>query len=142
MFECKRQIEVVQPKGCYRFVDQRTVRSTSSVSCSMEGKDATQQAPRHPPAPLEEATETLAGKDTSDDGRVVRGDSRPRNDGTGGRFYFNLTGFPFPLGPLFARQTVRTEVSSRKLLAAMYLPASGCESVVLSQHATAFCSCE
>ena len=38
------------------------------------------------------------------------GSSKPSKDGTGGRFYFNVTGFPFPLGPLFARQTVRTEV--------------------------------
>ena len=85
-------------------------------SCSKEGKDATQQAPRHPPVPLKEAAESIAGKDTSDDGRVVEGDSRPRSDGFGGRFYFNLTGFPFPLGPLFARQTVRTEVRGHLIL--------------------------
>lgn len=28
----------------------------------------------------------------------------------GSRFYFNFTGFPFPLGPFFERKTVRTEV--------------------------------
>ncbi len=50
----------------------------------------------------------MSGKQASDDGRVVRGSSKPLKDGTGGRFYFNVTGFP--LGPLFARQTVRTEV--------------------------------
>ena len=28
-----------------------------------------------------------------------------------GRFYWNITGFPFPLGPLLKRRTVRNEVS-------------------------------
>ena len=28
----------------------------------------------------------------------------------GSRFYFNFTGFPFPLGPFFERRTVRNEV--------------------------------
>ncbi|KAL9674406.1 hypothetical protein QQ045_030678 [Rhodiola kirilowii] len=28
----------------------------------------------------------------------------------GDRFYFNITGFPFPLGPFFNRSTIRTEV--------------------------------
>ncbi|XP_060188725.1 uncharacterized protein LOC132617683 [Lycium barbarum] len=29
---------------------------------------------------------------------------------SGGRFYLNFTGFPFPLGPFLNRQTIRTEV--------------------------------
>ncbi|KAL3526564.1 hypothetical protein ACH5RR_011220 [Cinchona calisaya] len=29
--------------------------------------------------------------------------------GSGGRFYFNITGFPFPLGPFLNRRTIRTE---------------------------------
>lgn len=29
----------------------------------------------------------------------------------GGRSYFNFTGFPFPLGPLFDRRTIRKEVN-------------------------------
>ncbi len=78
--------------------------------CRDNSKSATEQPPRHPPLPLQEAAESLSGKQASDDGRVVRGSSKPLKDGTGGRFYFNVTGFPFPLGPLFARQTVRTEV--------------------------------
>ena len=28
------------------------------------------------------------------------------------RFYFNFTGFPFPLGPFLNRRTIRTEVTS------------------------------
>lgn len=32
-----------------------------------------------------------------------------------GRFYWNITGFPFPLGPLLKRRTVRYEVSSAAL---------------------------
>lgn len=57
----------------------------------------------------------MSGKQPTDDGRVVRGSSKPKNDGAGGRFYFNITGFPFPLGPLFARQTVRSEVEPGKI---------------------------
>ncbi|RZS21075.1 hypothetical protein BHM03_00053666 [Ensete ventricosum] len=33
------------------------------------------------------------------------------NGGGSGRFYFNFTGFPFPLGPFLNRRTIRTEVS-------------------------------
>ena len=83
---------------------------THVLLCRDKSKSATEQSPRHPPLPLQEAAESLSGKQASDDGRVERGSSKPLKDGTGGRFYFNVTGFPFPLGPLFARQTVRTEV--------------------------------
>ena len=33
-----------------------------------------------------------------------------------GRFYWNITGFPFPLGPLLKRRTIRYEVSSTALV--------------------------
>ena len=33
------------------------------------------------------------------------------------RFYFNFTGFPFPLGPFLNRRTIRTEVTSPLSLA-------------------------
>lgn len=79
--------------------------------CRQNNKSATEQQPRHPPQPLKETAESLSGKQASDDGRVVHGSSKPAKDGSGGRFYLNVTGFPFPLGPLFARQTVRSEVS-------------------------------
>ncbi|DBA71728.1 TPA: hypothetical protein ACH3X2_011003 [Trebouxia sp. C0005] len=89
----------------------KSVRQRKAVvSARDKSKSATEQPPRHPPLPLQQAAESLSGKQASDDGRVVRGSSKPLKDGTGGRFYFNVTGFPFPLGPLFARQTVRTEV--------------------------------
>ena len=42
------------------------------------------------------ATTTAAGSDSS---------------GSANRFYFNITGFPFPLGPFLNRRTTRTEVS-------------------------------
>lgn len=47
---------------------------------------------------------------------VVTSASTTRNtEGGGGgrgadRFYFNVTGFPFPLGPFLNRRTIRTEV--------------------------------
>ena len=85
-------------------------RPTVPALCRQENKSATNQAPRHPPQPLQKAAESLSGKRSTDDGRVVRGTSKPAQDGAGGRFYLNVTGFPFPLGPLFARQTVRCEV--------------------------------
>ncbi len=95
-----------------------------SLLCRDKSKSASEQPPRHPPLPLQEAAESLSGKQASDDGRVVRGSSKPSKDGTGGRFYFNVTGFPFPLGPLFARQTVRTEVMVGKIIHALGTHAS------------------
>nr|XP_009784414.1 PREDICTED: uncharacterized protein LOC104232827 isoform X3 [Nicotiana sylvestris] len=35
--------------------------------------------------------------------------SEESNDVSGGRFYLNFTGFPFPLGPFLNRRTIRTE---------------------------------
>jgi hypothetical protein len=32
------------------------------------------------------------------------------NASSSSRFYFNITGFPFPLGPFLNRRTIRTEV--------------------------------
>ncbi|KMZ75420.1 hypothetical protein ZOSMA_114G00170 [Zostera marina] len=37
------------------------------------------------------------------------------DDGKGGRFYLNFTGFPFPLGPFFNRRTIRTEVVKKQI---------------------------
>lgn len=38
------------------------------------------------------------------------------SDGNAGeRFYFNFTGFPFPLGPFLNRRTIRTEVNFNHL---------------------------
>eukprot|EP00775_Hariotina_reticulata_P008698 gene8698-8879_t len=60
---------------------------------------------------------TAKGKTQSGTVRTVRG--QQQSTGTaqpeqqkrrGSRFYFNITGFPFPLGPFFERQTVRREV--------------------------------
>ena len=34
-----------------------------------------------------------------------------REEKKGSQFYFNFTGFPFPLGPLISRPTVRVEVA-------------------------------
>lgn len=46
---------------------------------------------------------------------VVAASNTPTTSGTnsnsGGRFYLNFTGFPFPLGPFLNRRTIRTEVS-------------------------------
>ncbi|KAI8465795.1 MAG: hypothetical protein J3K34DRAFT_525046 [Monoraphidium minutum] len=69
---------------------------------------------------------TRSGKTAS--GRATTGGGRAATTGGGGarakgaapasppqkrrgsRFYFNITGFPFPIGPFFERNTVRTEV--------------------------------
>ena len=97
--------------ACYSFsVITTDFNACHFTKCRQEQKSATEQPPRHPSPPLQEALDTLSGKRPADDGRVVRGSSRPAKDGAGGRLYLNVTGFPFPLGPLFARQTVRTEV--------------------------------
>ena len=38
-----------------------------------------------------------------------------RKEKDAGRFYFNITGFPFPLGPFFGRRTIRKEVRKNNL---------------------------
>ncbi len=48
-------------------------------------------------------------------GRTVKqtsGETRgqAKSSRKGGRFYWNITGFPFPLGPLLTRRTIRYEV--------------------------------
>lgn len=37
-----------------------------------------------------------------------------------GRFYFNFTGFPFPLGPFLNRSTIRTEVYHLPFLSSIF----------------------
>lgn len=41
---------------------------------------------------------------------VASSTSSVTNSNASGRFYFNITGFPFPLGPFLNRRTIRTEV--------------------------------
>ena len=64
-----------------------------------------------PAAPVQRRRERLD--------RVMCSGARPRHgsaaidapaNSKAGRFYVNLTGFPFPLGALFFRQTIRKEV--------------------------------
>ena len=44
-------------------------------------------------------------------GRKQRGTAnRSKSERGKGRFYWNFTGFPFPLGPLLRRRTIRYEV--------------------------------
>ncbi|KAH7440805.1 hypothetical protein KP509_03G011300 [Ceratopteris richardii] len=38
-----------------------------------------------------------------------------RSGGSRGRFYFNITGFPFPLGPFLERRTIRKEVDKGRI---------------------------
>ncbi|KAL2564124.1 hypothetical protein AAZV13_19G024100 [Glycine max] len=41
---------------------------------------------------------------------VASSTSSVTNSNASGRFYFNITGFPFPLGPFLNRRTIRTEL--------------------------------
>jgi len=64
-------------------------------------------------------TRTVSGKTTTSGGgtrKTTRGGAASQQvaqqqpDRRGSRFYFNITGFPFPIGPFFERRTVRNEV--------------------------------
>ena len=68
------------------------------------------------PSQLEEAAKRVAGKQPDDDGRVREGKSKQGPEARSGRFWPFITGFPFPLGPLLTRQTVRQEVCREHLL--------------------------
>eukprot|EP00879_Flechtneria_rotunda_P019588 GHRR01020581.1.p1 GENE.GHRR01020581.1~~GHRR01020581.1.p1 ORF type:complete len:394 (+),score=84.45 GHRR01020581.1:401-1582(+) len=58
---------------------------------------------------------TLSGK-TQSGRQTVPGTQSSRQqraeeaDRKGSRFYFNITGFPFPIGPFFNRRTIRNEI--------------------------------
>jgi hypothetical protein len=52
----------------------------------------------------------LGGRSTTSSKQQQQQQQPPKQRRRGSRFYFNLTGFPFPLGPFFERNTVRTEV--------------------------------
>jgi len=54
------------------------------------------------------ASKTTRGLSSSQQSSEQAGTGRSSRRGS--RFYFNFTGFPFPLGPFFERKTVRTEV--------------------------------
>ena len=53
----------------------------------------------------------MAGKQPDDDGRVIEGRTLSGPEARQGRYWPFVTGFPFPLGPILTRQTVRHEVS-------------------------------
>jgi hypothetical protein len=78
---------------------------------------ASWHAPHHFSArPLQARRPHLAVSAGADEAAAVRGGPE--------RFYFNFTGFPFPLGPFLNRRTIRTEVTnrSRPSLVAFALP--------------------
>lgn len=58
---------------------------------------------------------------------AIAGDGTKSN----GRFYFNVTGFPFPLGPFLSRRTFRTEVNNMLT-----------RTCVLSVRESVYCECE
>jgi len=58
----------------------------------------------------------FGGKKRDLTGLVVASATESSIRSGGGRFYFNFTGFPFPLGPFLNRRTIRTEVSGIPML--------------------------
>ncbi|EIE23551.1 hypothetical protein COCSUDRAFT_28911 [Coccomyxa subellipsoidea C-169] len=62
------------------------------------------------PSQLEQAAKSLTGQKPDSDGRVEQGDTGNGPGPNNGRFFSLVTGFPFPLGPLLSRQTIRNEV--------------------------------
>lgn len=99
--------EVVQSSKLARIASDEGVRSVASVSSNVWGRGC---------GKLEAAV--LVG--SSKTGRERRGcvgaeAVATRKEKDAGRFYFNITGFPFPLGPFFGRRTIRKEVRKDKL---------------------------
>ena len=85
---------------------------------------------------MEEAAKRVAGKQPDDDGRVIEGKSNEGPDARSGRFWPFITGFPFPLGPLLQRETVRQEVRVTPFVTHMVLTFA-C-SVLPKQHCHCF----
>lgn len=58
------------------------------------------------------------------------------SQGRPGRFYFNVTGFPFPLGPFFERRTIRKEVDKGRIWTFEQEQALGFSSVTTNTRMT------
>ena len=85
------------------------------------------------PSQLEEAAKRMAGKQPDDDGRVVKGRTLSGPEARQGRYWPFITGFPFPLGPVLTRQTVRHEVgipTDRACGQGAWVVAPACESAL------------
>jgi hypothetical protein len=96
---------------------QTSMAAAAVASTSRPRRAALGGAPHHFSArPLQARRPHLAVSAGADEAAAVRGGPE--------RFYFNFTGFPFPLGPFLNRRTIRTEVTnrSRPSLVAFALP--------------------
>lgn len=64
---------------------------------------------------MQQGTQTVKGAtgkgSVQQPSAVARSPKSTDPDKQPGQFYFNFTGFPFPLGPYFTRRTVRNEAS-------------------------------
>jgi hypothetical protein len=84
------------------------------VQCKVTTKQQQQQAVtakgRSTVSSKTQRGSTISGKKTVR-GREQQAElQQQQSQKRGSRFYFNFTGFPFPLGPFFERKTVRNEV--------------------------------
>jgi hypothetical protein len=82
-------------------------RTASSQAATTSGRTKTVKGA---PDAARSAAATTRGRGRGGGGAASSDERPPRR---GSRFYFNLTGFPFPIGPFFERKTVRNEVSPR-----------------------------
>lgn len=80
--------------------------STGSSTARQRGKATQKEATKQRRRSMGEKSRTA--KQTS--GETRTGGAHDKH-GKPGRFYWNITGFPFPLGPLLSRRTIRYEVS-------------------------------
>ena len=93
---------------------------SSSGSSNSSGGNGSVRAPRKPKRENQSrrASGTVrqrTGQGQSRAGRAETGPGRAQASkpaAAKGRFYWNITGFPFPLGPLLKRRTIRYEVRS------------------------------
>eukprot|EP00878_Enallax_costatus_P007051 GHUV01007390.1.p1 GENE.GHUV01007390.1~~GHUV01007390.1.p1 ORF type:complete len:359 (+),score=32.26 GHUV01007390.1:261-1337(+) len=87
-------------------------KATTKPAVTAKGRQTVKSGQTIKSRTLSSKGRTQRGIDTVDPSRrvkTVRGQQQ-EEDRRGSRFYFNFTGFPFPLGPFFQRKTVRNEV--------------------------------
>jgi hypothetical protein len=90
-----------------RLTKPTTVKGTNTVGARKQ-QLANQLAKQE-----QQQKKTLAGTKTTrglSSSSSEQAGTDPSSKRRGSRFYFNFTGFPFPLGPFWERKTVRTEV--------------------------------
>jgi len=112
--QARQTVEEAQvPAGSWAKTVKGTLKRWTTSGSDSTGPSAAQQRGQTSKKGTTKQRRSLGQKSRT--GKQTSGETRSGvahdNSGKPGRFYWNITGFPFPLGPLLSRRTIRYEVS-------------------------------